>query len=628
MAIQEFGASYKGSARPDQLVTLDGSGSRRRRRHRWRAAALATSVVVAGLAQVGPGRAADAVSVTVDAGAVTGSSKFDLSTTLVYHGVLDPLRNGVASFAALHMPLVRIHAGTDAVYPGSGPELPEGVTQGDWSFGELDELVGDVRATGSSPMLNVRYAPDWMWTCTSYFDPSAAGVGTLRDRTFGEFADYMARLVSYYNVGRAVTESGAVIVNPLGTSRRIDVWEIWNEPDLSNETPCHPADWGPALSAADYTRMWNVVAPRMRAVDPSIRLVGPVTANPTTPGTAPADDYFATLMASGAPRPDALSFHAYGYWDNTASDKVLFDGDESEPGCCGGVRELGLGVSALTARYPGVPVYVSEFNVSADWGDDPNGRPWGALGAAWGASAFRSMVLGGAALGNEYSFVASPQFGQIDEETGATRLPYWRDRILSAAFPAGSTLLSATSTDLGVETMAVRRNDGTVAVLVVNRRPTSATATDGVGLATSVTVDFRNVDPAGLSVRLLDASTPAATGPATTVLAGGSTVRVDFAGYGMAVVEAHGNAPAPPPTTTTPPPTSSAPPSSQPTTSSTGATTTTSTSTTTTTTTGPTTTSSSSTTTTTTTTTTTPPTTDTGGALASLNWWWWRLWHG
>ena len=50
----------------------------------------------------------------------------------------------------------------------------------------------------------------------------------------------MARLVSYYNTGTMTTEQGAVINNPAGTSNRITYWELWNEPDLNNETPCAP----------------------------------------------------------------------------------------------------------------------------------------------------------------------------------------------------------------------------------------------------------------------------------------------------------------------------------------------------------------------------------------------------
>jgi hypothetical protein len=63
--------------------------------------------------------------------------------------------------------------------------------------------------------------------------------------------------------------------------------------------------------------MWNFVAAEMRAVDPSIALVGPTLANPPIPGyTDPAQDYIGALEAHGSPLPDAISFHQYAAWDN------------------------------------------------------------------------------------------------------------------------------------------------------------------------------------------------------------------------------------------------------------------------------------------------------------------------
>lgn len=515
-----------------------------------RRVALTVVVFASALVALLPG--ADAVvttNITVDTTTAIGYTKTGLSTQLVYHGFVEAVPGGQAKLQALNAPMIRIHAGSDAAYPGYGPQLPAGVVQGAWSFAELNQLVSVALAAGSRPVLNVRYAPNWMWTCTKHFDGGSAGVGALADQTYGQFADYMARLVSYYNRGSMVTEAGATILNPAGTALRIDTWEIWNEPDLANEAPCHPADWGPALSAQEYTRMWNAVAPRMRAVDATIRLVGPATANPAQSWTAPADDYFAVLMASGVPKPDALSFHSYGWWDNAVADQTLFDGDRSSGDCCGGIAALSWGLRDLATRFPGVPVYVSELNVNAAYGNDPKGRPSGALGVAWGASAFRSLVLNGAALAHQYEFVASPQFGYIDDATGATYLPYWRDLVLAQAFPPGSTILASTSTTPGVESLAVRRANGSTAVLVVNRQANSPTAVGGAGLAASVTVNVPGTQASSVSVRRIDAATSPLTGPVSQQLAA-TSVTVSFPGYGMAVIELAG-ATVPPPTTTT-----------------------------------------------------------------------------
>jgi hypothetical protein len=454
---------------------------------------------------------------------------------------------------------MRIHAGTDGCCwaGGPGPALPGGATKGNWDFGPLNQMVGNVRAYGGSPVLNVRYAPNWMWTCTAF----SGGAGVVRDQTFTEFGDYVARLVSYYNVGRMTTESGTVITNPAGIANRITYWELWNEPDLSNEDPCHPANWGPALTPAQYLAMWNATAPKMLAIDPSIKLVGPAIA-----GWLAAQDYVPLLVASATNKPDIVSFHAYGGWENTQSDLFLFDGDASCPEC--GLRGMLTGLAQVRTMAQGRPVWVTELNVNAAYGNDPTRRPWNGYGAAWGASAFRGMVLGGAALLHQYQFVESAQFGMVDANTGTPLLPYWRDYYLSRAFPAGSTILSSSTSTSGVEVLAARAPGSTnVRVLVVNRQVPNATALGAPGLPGTVQLNLSGLGGVtAVTMRMLDDTTPLATGPALVPLAASNSATVPFSGYGAAILEfaTSGTAATPNPTPS-PTPSPSADPTATPT---------------------------------------------------------------
>lgn len=184
-----------------------------------------------------------------------------------WSGLVDQNATSKANFAALKLPLVRLHVGDD----GSPIAMPE-VTQGQWSFSALDTLVNDETSIGFEPVMNIKFAPDWMWTCTKY-----QGVGDVADKSFKTFAAYMARLVSYYNRGSMTTETGQVITNPAGTKNHITYWELWNEPDLNNETPCAPSN-GMGLTPSAYLTMWNAVAPAMLAVDSSLKFIGPATA--------------------------------------------------------------------------------------------------------------------------------------------------------------------------------------------------------------------------------------------------------------------------------------------------------------------------------------------------------------
>src|SRR5258708_33448124 len=137
-------------------------------------------------------------TITLNATTVVGTWGTQMSTNIVWPGLIDEISGAQTKLNAYAPPLVRIHAGTD----GGTPALPEATTRGDWDFTALNQLVNDVRVYGGSPLLNVRYAPNWMWTCSAYWSDGNKGVGTLRDLTFQEFAAYMARVGHHSHQGR------------------------------------------------------------------------------------------------------------------------------------------------------------------------------------------------------------------------------------------------------------------------------------------------------------------------------------------------------------------------------------------------------------------------------------------
>jgi hypothetical protein len=464
----------------------------------------------------------DAVGVTVTDTAA-GPLDTQISSNDVWSGILDQTAAAKANFAALKLPLVRIHVGND----GDPVAMPE-VKKGAWSMKALDVLVDDVTRTHQQPVLNVKFAPNWMWTCTKL-----GGSGRVADPTFQTFAEYMARLVSYYNHGSLTTETGQVISNPAGTSNRIVYWELWNEPDLSNETPCNPPS-GQALTPTEYVTMWNAVTAKMLAVDPGLRFVGPATAGGQFGSSAGVgNDYITQLERDGKVKPYAISFHGYGYWENTAPDKWIFDGDNTGAG--------GIPDSVRTARlvhrtYPGTPIWITEMNVNADWGGDPHNRPASAFGAAWWASAYTQLAPAGVQLINQYDISESPQFGMIDDQTGRPLLQYWIVKTIDDAFPVGSERLSASSADPNVQVLAARRPDGKVSILVVDRRVDAANPRGGRGLPADVELTLNGLSATAITSKQIDASTSATNGPATATLPLGSPIAVHFPGYGLALV--------------------------------------------------------------------------------------------
>jgi hypothetical protein len=460
-------------------------------------------------------------TVSIDAARVSGSLRTRLGTQFVWPGALE-IGAARQRFNSLAPPLVRINA-TTVGYPDLPLVLPAGVVQGDWNFENLDSIVDDIHRGGGQVVLTIAYAPFWMWNCST---------GTIRDPTFSEFATYAARLVAYYNRGSFVAENGRTIGNPAGSANRIDYWELWNEPDQQGEA-CFRSH--PNLSVPQYVTMWNAASAKMLAIDPTIKLVGPTTANAIT---RHVPDYLPALMAGASRRPDIVSFHAYGGWKNSQSDDVLFSG---ERGCCG-IDTIDRGIDQVQAWAPGIPIWITELNVSSAWDqDDPAARPWTALGAAWGAAAFRRIALGDVDAIFQFKFVAPQlrQFSLVDPADGGALLPYWRDYYLARYFPPGSAILASSGSQRDIEVLAVRApGSDNVRVLVVDRKVNGPDVVGGPGKPTTVRVTVGHLDGVtAVFERTLDARTPLPDGPVARALPTASQATVTLSGYGASMIE-------------------------------------------------------------------------------------------
>lgn len=481
---------------------------------------LVAALVVTSALLVSGGRSNPAaLAVRVDAAASVGTLQAQLGTQFGWPGTLEQAVETRARFTTLGEPLIRILARTDGCcWPGGpGPMIPAGKVEGGWDFNSLDAVVNDITGAGARPVLAIAYAPEWMWNCET---------GTIRDPTFGEFGDYMARLVAYYNRGSFVAEDGRTIRNPAGIANRITYWELWNEPD-QRALSCPPTG-SPNISPAQYVTMWNATTPKMRALDPALTLIGPATANPSA-------GYITALVSDAIRKPDIVSFHAYGGWMTSQSDHFLFHSR-----CCG-LDAIVSNLAQVRASAPGIPVWITELNVNSAWVSDPTKRAYNAFSAAWGATAFRRLAVGGASAIFQYMFAhpGNPSLSLLDVSTGEPLLPYWRDYYLARYFPPGSTLLASSSSLAGIEILAARAPDSSnVHLLVVNGRVDGPTAVGGPGVPATVEISVANLDGVTqVLARQFDDTTPLLGGPPTTHLTVRNGATVTFSGYGAAILE-------------------------------------------------------------------------------------------
>lgn len=177
-----------------------------------------------------------------------------------------------------------------------------------WDFSLIDPLVLDFldATSGHAVVLNFGTIPQWMFKTDGQVDPPSDlnavdwsyEQGTeLRDPSMKEVSDYFARIVSWYTQGGFTDELGRR--HDSGHHRKIDYWEILNEPEYEH-----------AITPQMYTRLYDAVSAAIRRVAPGIKFVGMSLAKPSK-----SPEFFEYFLDPKSHQPgiplDAISYHFY-----------------------------------------------------------------------------------------------------------------------------------------------------------------------------------------------------------------------------------------------------------------------------------------------------------------------------
>ena len=201
-----------------------------------------------------------------------------------------------------------------------------------------------------------------------------------------------------------------------------------------------------------------------------------------------------------------------------------------------------------------VPVWVTENNVNADY-DAGNGmsacnpgqtfvddvRGSSPFFAAWRPYVFSQFGKAGVQALYHWDYGADPQFGEVDNNTGALQLSYWVDYWLGQEFPpaAGAQLLQVTSTDdAEVESLPVINTDGSVMVMVANHAVNAASDNNGPGATRSVQVDISALGTfSSGSLVTIDKNTSVTSGPIAASLTPAPQITITLNGYSVAFLK-------------------------------------------------------------------------------------------
>lgn len=217
-------------------------------------------------------------------------------------------------------------ARSDALWEATEPDAPvDGKHDYHWEFDDL--TAGTLAAKGLQWFPIVDYSAPWA--------ASAPGQPHSPPRSAADFASFAAALAKRYGPGGAFWRE-----RPGLTSKPIDTYEIWNEPNV-------PLYWGPAPDAARYVDVYLSARDAIKAVDPRARvIVGGLT--------APASFLSAMLAARPDLRGhvDGVAIHAWGPNPFAVLSDVRTAREK--------MRMLGMG---------SVPIYVTAFG----WTTRPRG---------------------------------------------------------------------------------------------------------------------------------------------------------------------------------------------------------------------------------------------------------------
>jgi len=401
----------------------------------------------------------------------------------------------------------------------------------DWDFTELDVVVQPVLGvTDHSPEYQIAVAPNLTGML------NANGQLIVNPANLATFAAYCANLVRYYNTG-GFYWGGKHFQS--ASNYPIIWWGIFNEYNINGLTP------------SEYVELYNTVVPAMLAADPRLQFSALELSDFDYQEGDPRNNlptFVAPAGSGGVNAPvNVASTHFYSSCNQSDSDDQLFST------VAGFVQDVEYFYQELRLRpdLAGVPVWVTENNVNADY-SDANGnstcnpgqkfvtdqRGTSAFFAAWRPYVFSQLGKAGNQALYHWDYDADAQYGEVDFGTGNKYLSYWVDYWLGAMFPPAPApdilQLSATETTT-VEILATKNSDGSVVIMVADHAVHTPADNNGLGDPRTVIVDVSALGKFSSAEQLtLDAKTDATHGPGMPVSAAvAPQITVSLGGYGV-----------------------------------------------------------------------------------------------
>jgi hypothetical protein len=335
-----------------------------------------------------------------------------------------------------------------------GPVSPYlfGTNYGPWAAVPFDQLdaalharVTAIRFPGGAYGDRNKLTPLQIDQFAAFLQQMGA-IGTISVNLRGGTPEQAAELVRYANVERGYG---------------IRYWSIGNEPTLYQAQ--FPTT---AYTVADYNADFRAFAEAMRAVDPTIQLMGPevnqFTGNPAAnPKDSTGADWMTEFLRANGGLVDVVTIHRYPYGKEKATVSSLRANSREWDDTIPYLRGL---IHAETGR--DLPIAVTEFN--SDWAAGVGGEapPASHHNALWLADVLGRLIRHDVLMANQFALAEAPgTFGLGLLSRDGPHPSYWVYQMY-AMF--GRERVYASSDEPLLPLYAARRDDGALTLMVIN----------------------------------------------------------------------------------------------------------------------------------------------------------------
>ena len=290
-------------------------------------------------------------------------------------------------------------------------------------------------------------------------------IPTISVRLLGGSPQAAAALVQYANIQKGY---------------HIKYWSIGNEPNLYAPAIKKPYD------TDQLDREWRAIALAMKAVDPSIQLIGPELSQFTgdaasNPKDSKGKDFMTEFLKANGDLTDMVTIHRYPFPLDNKGTQPSFDQMAANPAewdkTIPYLREL---IHQTTGR--DIPIGVTEIN--SYWSSALGGAttPDSFTSAIWYGDVLGHLIKQKAVMANQFVFTnRDGGLGMID---GSSLRPTYYVFQMYSHF--GSEQVYAASGIPNVSIYAAKRPDGTLTLMVINLADTAQAVTlqvQGMSLA-------------------------------------------------------------------------------------------------------------------------------------------------